>query len=222
MTIRDLIVALRRHPVVVLVVVALTGATAWRIDTAAPVYRSEVTVALVNQDANGNSYSSFSANLLVVAHITGEQMNDGTTRDRVVAAGGARDYRVSMINRGNDEVPLYDQPYLDVYYDSPSPARATATIRATLSVLGATLRERQLTAGASGQALVGFRTVSGDEQPTLISPGPKRSLAAVLLIGLILMIFITRVADRRPTIDLTRWRRRTARRRRVHERTAGA
>lgn len=220
MTIRDLVVALRRHPVVVLVVVALTAVMAWRIQTADPLYRSEVTVALVNQDAQGNAYSSFSANLLVVATIAEREMSNDEARERVVAAGGGRDYRISRINRGNDETPLYDQPYLDVYCDSPSPAAATSTMRATLSVLGEILRERQLAAGASGRALVGFRTVSGAEQPVPISPGPKRSLAAIGLIGIILMIFISRLADRYPFLSPTRWyRRRTGPRRLLSERS---
>jgi hypothetical protein len=222
MTIRDVFVTLRRHPIVVCVVLALTAVTAWRIDTAPPLYRSEVTVALVNQDAQGNAYSSFGANLLVVAAISEQEMNDESARDRVVAAGGAHDYRISMINRGNDERPLYDQPYLDVYYDSPSPARAAATVRATIGVLGEQLRDRQLAAGASGRALVGLHTISGDEEPIMISPGHTRSLAAVLLIGLIVMIFIARLAEHHPALDLSRRLRRTARRRITHERMAGA
>jgi hypothetical protein len=196
MTIQDFALLLWRHPVVVLLVALLAAGAALQIVTERPAYETR---AVVNFLMPGSAnFENFSISLVIEGAVTTLSLDSGDGVARVRRAGGTADYDVVLANRGNDEQPVHDQPYVTLIVNSHDPAQASRTLTALLNVLRADVRDRQLRAGARPDALITTQVVASSDRPIALISRRSRALAAIGLAGLLAMIIVARLAERFP------------------------
>jgi hypothetical protein len=198
-TIRDLGGALRRHPAVTLVAVALTLATALWVKVTPPEYEARSALTLLSPQTRfpRNSYAGFTPALVTNADVTARMMASERMRARVRAAGGTAGYQVLLANRGNQEMPVHDQPHLTVVATAPSAAAAERTHAAVLEVMRAQLAERQRGEGAQTSALITWQITAGTGRAVPITGRPSRRYLAIGLLGAIATLYAAVAADRR-------------------------
>lgn len=196
MTIGDFANLLFRHPVVVLVTFLLAVGGMLRIVTEPTIYQSRAVVNFVMPGTT--AFENFNISLVVAASVTSLRLNSEQGRERVRAAGGSAPYKVVLANRGNDEQPILDQPYVTVIVSSTDPAMTGHTLNALLKVLHADLNERQREAGARPDAVISAKVVESSDKPTPLTGRRARSLAALALLGGLAMIAGALLAERHP------------------------
>ncbi|GAA2418000.1 hypothetical protein GCM10010191_30750 [Actinomadura vinacea] len=205
MTIRHFGGALRRHPVVALAAAALTLLMAAHVLTARPEYEARSAITLLSPRAPfpRNSYASFTPALVTNAEISARTMGSAEGRRRVRAAGGTAEYQVLLANRGNQELPIHDQPHLTVSSVASSAEEARRTHAAVLGVMLAQLLERQRGQGALPGSLITWQVTAGSGQPVPVTGRPSRRLLAIGLLGLVATLYAAAAADRRPARRVT-------------------
>jgi hypothetical protein len=195
MTVHDLFSVLRRHPIIVMLVILLTAGAGIRLITEHPVYESRV---VVNFSMPGDAgFGDFTFSVLVAAQITTESLNSAQGNSAVRALGGRATYEVVLANRGNEKFPVYDQPYVTLIVDSRDRAQTTATLDVLLRVLQAQLAGRQSDTGAQSQDFISAKAVTGSSTPVPQLPRRSRALGAIALAGLLALLALPLVADRR-------------------------
>jgi hypothetical protein len=200
MTIQDFALLLRRHPVVVLLVALLAAGAALQIVTQRPAYETR---AVVNFLMPGSAnFENFSISLVVEGAVTTLSLDSEDGVARVRRAGGTAKYDVVLANRGNDEQPVHDQPYVTLIVNSRDPAEASRTLTALLNVLRADVRDRQLRAGARPDALITTQVVASSDRPIALISRRTRALAAIGLAVLLAMMTAARLAERLPRLRL--------------------
>lgn len=211
MTVHDLFAALRRHPIIVLIVILLTAGAGIRLITEHPVYESRV---VVNFSMPGDAgFGDFTFSVLVAAQITTESLNSAQGQSAVRALGGLATYEVVLANRGNDKFPVHDQPYLTVIVDSRDLAQTTTTLDAVLNVMQTRLADRQRQAGSQPADFISAKAVTGSNTPVAQLPRRSRALGAIALAGLLALLALPLIADRHiATGAVRRTVRRTVRR----------
>jgi hypothetical protein len=202
MTIQDFALLLWRHPVVVLLVALLAAGGALHIATERPAYETR---AVVNFLMPGSAnFENFNISLVIDAAVTSLSLDSEDGARRVRRAGGTATYNVVLANRGNDEQPVHDQPYVTLVVRSKDPAEATRTLAVLLNVLRADVRDRQLGQGARPDALITTQVVASSDRPIALISRRTRALAAIALAGLLAMVTAARLADRHPRFRLRR------------------
>jgi hypothetical protein len=209
MTIGDFANLLIRHPMVVLVTFLLAVGAMLRIVTEPPIYQSRAVVNFVMPGTT--AFENFNTSLVVAASVTSLRLNSEQGRERVRTEGGGAPYKVLLANRGNDEQPIYDQPYVTLLVNSTDPAMTGRTLNALLKVLEVDLNERQREAGARPDAVITAKVVESSDKPMPLTGRRARSLAALALLGGLAMIAGALMAERHPV----RLRRHAAGRARV-------
>jgi hypothetical protein len=196
MTIQDLALLLWRHPVVVLLVGLVAAGAALQIVTERPAYETR---AVVNFLMPGSAnFENFNISLVVEGAVTALALDSPEGTARVRRRGGTAAYNVVLANRGNDEQPVHDQPYVTLIVNSRDPAQALHTLGVLLNVLRADLRDRQLRAGALPGALVTTQVVASSDRPMPLISRRTRALAAIGAAGLLAMMAGARLAERYP------------------------
>lgn len=204
MTVQDLALLLWRHPLAVLLVVLATAGAALHTVTARPVYETR---AVVNFLMPGSAnFENFNVSLVVAGTITSLNLDSPRGAEQVRAQGGTADYQVALANRGNDEQPVHDQPYVTLIVSSHSPAEATHTLTVLLDVLRSGLRDRQLAQGARPESLITTRVVASSDRPIALLSRRSRALAAIALAGLLGTVVAALIAERYPRLRLRRLR----------------
>lgn len=198
MTVRDFGLALRRRPVVALAVAALTLLLVFRAQTAQPEYEARSVITFLSPKAPfpRNSYASFTPDLVIAVEVSARTLSSEAGRRAVRRAGGTGDFQTLRANRGNQELPIHDQPYLIVTATSPDSGQAQKTLMAVLDVLRTELRDRQLREGAKPGSLISWRVTASTRTPVPMTGQPSRTLLALVLLGGIGMVYLAVLADR--------------------------
>jgi hypothetical protein len=198
MSIRDFAEVLQRNFLVALLLIALTLFAAARVRTNPPIYQARTVVTLLAPPTSfpRNSYASFTPDLTVMAEVTTRDMSSDQGRARVRRSGGTGDYQVILANRGNQELPIHDQPYLTVMASSPDPVRARQTLQAVLDIMHADLTARQVAEGATPSSLISGKLTTITSRPEAQTGRPTRTLAAITILGLLGIMYGTLLADR--------------------------
>ncbi|MCW2912023.1 MAG: hypothetical protein JWN52_91 [Actinomycetia bacterium] len=198
MTIHDFATALRRNLVVALIMVVLTLVVALRAVTASPTYQAQNVLTFLSPEAPfpRNSYASFTPDLVLMADVSATVLSSDPGRQAVRKAGGTADYQVVLFNRGSQELPIHDQPYLTVSASAKSSGEAQQTLLAVLEVLRLELKNRQLDAGAVPGSLITWRITKSTGNPIPTTGQPSRELLAILILGLIGTVYAAVLADR--------------------------
>jgi hypothetical protein len=194
MTVHDLFSVLRRHPIIVMLVIVLTAGAAIRLIADHPVYESRV---VVNFSMPGDAgFGDFTFSVLVAAQITTESLNSVQGNAAVRALGGRATYEVVLANRGNEKFPVYDQPYVTLIVDSRDEAQTTTTLDDLLTVLQTQLADRQSQTGATPRDFISAKAVTGSSTPVPQLPRRSRALGAIAMAGLLALLALPLIADR--------------------------
>lgn len=196
---RDIWTAAFRRPVWALLVAGLCGLWSFLQLTAPTVYEARAVVTLLSPTTKfpRNAYASFTPGLVMLAEASALSATNPATRDLIRRAGGTGDYSVVLDNRGNEELPIHDQPYLWVSARSTDAGEAQRTLTATMGVLRTQLRERQEAAGASTASLVTWRVTGGGDGPVAMRGSRVRQLGGLGLVSVLVTAYAVVLADRR-------------------------
>ncbi|MFC6878538.1 MULTISPECIES: hypothetical protein [Actinomadura] len=198
MTFRDFFVSVRRRPLVTLIMAALTGLVALQTLAAAPSYEARAVLTFLSpQPSSRNTFATFPPFLVLMAEVSARGLDSPAGRRAVRRAGGRAGFQVALANRGSQEVPVHDQPYVTISSASTRPAEARRTLQAVEDVLRDELRRRQVEAGARGRSVITWRVTESTRDPIAITGMPTRRLAAILLMGAIATVYAAVLADRR-------------------------
>ncbi|MEW2358236.1 hypothetical protein [Spirillospora sp. NPDC029432] len=199
MTIRDFGAALWRNRLVALAVAALTLAALLHVKTAAPDYeqRSAITLLSPRSPFPRNAYASFTPAMVTNAEISVRILSSEQGRRLVLAAGGRGEFQVLLANRGNQEMPIHDQPHITVAARDATAAGAQRTHAAVLQVLRRQLLDRQSAQGAAPGSLISWQVTAGTGRAVPLTGRPSRRLLAVALLGGMIMLYAAVAADRR-------------------------
>lgn len=199
MAIRDFAAVLRRHPWVTLAVAVLTALPVLRAQTAPPRYEARSVVTFLSPKAPfpRNAFASFTPALVTMAEVSSRWLASEAARGRVRAAGGTADFQVVLANRGNQELPVHDQPNLTVIVTAKDAGRTRATLLAVLAVLRDRLRAQQAADGARPGSLISWQVTAGSDRAVPVSGRPSRAVLALLVLGALATILAAVTADRR-------------------------
>ncbi|MEU5878056.1 hypothetical protein [Spirillospora sp. NPDC047279] len=199
MAVRDFVTALRRHLMVTLTVAVLTVSVAALVKLAPPSYEARSVVTFLSPQAPfpRNSYASFTPALVTTAEVLTRGVNSAAGRSEILRAGGTTAFQVVLANRGNQELPIHDQPYLTVTVTGKDAARVRRTHLAVLEVLRDRLRREQVAQGARPGSFISWRVTAGSDRAVPVSGRPSRALLAILLLGGIGAVYAAVTADRR-------------------------
>jgi hypothetical protein len=224
MTFHDFVPMLWRNLVVVLLIAGLTMLFAFRAATAAPSYQARYVITLLQPSAPfpRNSYASFTPDLVFMGEVAATLLSSGAGHQKVRQAGGTAPYQIVLVNRGSEQYPIRDQPYLALSATSPDSAQAQRTLMTLLQVLESEIRNRQLEAGALPGSLISWRVTKSTSDPIPLTGQPTRELLGIAILGTIGTVYAAVLADRFGLrIRLPRRRRKGARGARLSPRGAG-
>ncbi|WP_131740488.1 hypothetical protein [Actinomadura roseirufa] len=199
MAIRDFVAALRRNLWVTMTAIVLTVLVIGRMETLPTDYeaRSVVTFLSPKSPFPRNAFASFTPSLVTMADVSARWLNSRDGRRAVVAEGGDRGFQVLLANRGNQEQPIHDQPYLTVVATARAPEQAHQTLLKVLGVLRDRLRRVQAAQGAQPGSYISWQIAAGSDRPVPVVGRPSRAALAVLLIGGIGAVYAAVTVDRR-------------------------
>ncbi|WP_433181489.1 hypothetical protein [Actinoallomurus sp. CA-150999] len=202
MTIQDFALLLWRHPVVVLLAIFVTAGAALHLVTERPAYETRAVVNFLMPGSTG--FENFNISLVVEGAVTALSLDSQDGAARVRRQGGTAAYDVVLANRGNDEQPVHDQPYVTLIVNSRDPAQASRTLAVLIGVLRADVRDRQVAAGARPDALITTQVVASSDRPIPLVSRRTRALAAIGAAGLLAMLVAALMAERHPRLRLRR------------------
>jgi hypothetical protein len=131
--------------------------------------------AVLLPPSNVNAFESFGPELVTTAQVLSIRVGSAATKHAVQAAGGQAGYSVAVVNRGNQEEPLYSGPEITDQ-----------------------LRQMQLEVGALQRALITATFTSAAIVPQF--GNPKRAAGATILLGVLAtigLVITTRAVRRR-------------------------
>ncbi|WP_242904283.1 hypothetical protein [Actinomadura terrae] len=199
MAIRDFVVALRRNPLVTILAVVLTALALVRVELAPPRYEARTVVTFLTPPSSfpRNVYASFTPALVTMAEVSSRWLDSADGRRAVRAAGGRGGFEVALANRGNQEQPIHDQPYLTVLVNAGSADAARGTLLKVLGVLRDRLRAVQVAQGARPGSYISWQVAAGSDRAVPVTGRPSRAILAILLIGTLGGTCAAVTADRR-------------------------
>jgi hypothetical protein len=190
-------VRMARYGVATLVIL-LTAAAGLYVKKTSSWYESRVTIAFVTTTTffHGQLYDHFTDNQ-VFAAITSKRLfaNPGTLREIRRRGGTARlDYNVA--HWGNEEVPVYDQPYATIRAISKDPAESRRTLDVALSLLTERLDAWQRDNGAGDRLMINWQPIDSIRGPEKQGLQVNRALAVLLLTGMVVTVWAAILAGR--------------------------
>jgi len=197
--VRDFFGALVRNPLVVLLFAALTAIPLIRVELAEPRYQARSVVTFLSPAAPfpRNAFASFTPALVTMAEVSSRWLQGSVARRTIRAEGGTGQYQVLIANRGSEEVPIHDQPYLTVTTTAAEPGQARQTMQTVLKVLRNKLRSDQVNEGARPGSYISWQITAGSDRPVAVAGRPSRALIAIMLIGGLGAVYAAVTVDRR-------------------------
>ncbi|GAA5081970.1 hypothetical protein GCM10023259_090760 [Thermocatellispora tengchongensis] len=170
-----------------------------------PWYESRVTIAFVTTTTgfHGQLYDHFSDNQVFTAIAAGRLFDNPRTRAEIRALGGHARLTFDVAHWGNEEVPVYDQPYATVRSVSQDPVESRRTLDIALKLLTDRLKGWQTSSGANGKLMITWQPID-----TIVGPVPQslqinRASAGLMAIGGLLALWaaatVGRLTSRRRT-----------------------
>jgi hypothetical protein len=181
--VKEFLRVLTRRWYAVLCAVAVGAGAALVVLGQRPVYEAHGSVLFLAPESriNRNVYTAFPSSLIATADVVSRAVGDGATRAEMRAAGYAQ-YTVKLIDRGNQWVPIHDQPTLIVSARGGDAGQAQRTLEAVAQRIDSDLRSRQRAAGARPALMIRSEVVGATAVAVEKTGNRKRALAAVLLL----------------------------------------
>ncbi|GII80759.1 hypothetical protein Sru01_57410 [Sphaerisporangium rufum] len=187
-----------------LIFLVAAGSVLW-VRYRSPLYQSSVTVAFVTKTQNfrGEVYDHFTDNHIFMALATGRFFDNPGTRDQLRRMGGtaAFDYRVA--HWGNEELPVYGQPYATMQALSDDPVETLETVNLALRLLGQKTQRLQAGAGASGKVMIKpeiIGSIIGPERQGLQKTRATVGVGLMALLAMVGVLTVTRDRRREPPV----------------------
>ncbi|WP_214409870.1 hypothetical protein [Sphaerisporangium fuscum] len=162
-----------------------------------------MTVAFITKTNRfqGEVYDHFTDNHIYMALVTARYFDNPSTRERLRRMGGTADFSYEVAHWGNEEVPVYGQPYASLQTLSRDPKLSMDTLNIALKLLTEKVQQLQTAAGANGRVMIKWQPIDTVRGPELQSLQKGR---ATVGIGLMTILAVAGV------LSLTRDRRRSA------------
>lgn len=178
----------------------VAGCAVFWVRYRSPLYQSSVTVAFMTKTSHfqGEVYDHFTDNHIYMALAAARFFDNPGTQDRLKTMGGKAAFHYEVAHYGNEELPVYEQPYATLQTLSSDPKESIDTLNLALQILTQKLQRLQTSAGASGQVMIKWEPIGSIVGPE--RQGLQKSRATV---GIGLIAVIASAA----AISLTRDRR---------------
>jgi len=186
MTVGGLARAALRQRWVVVAGLILTLFSAYLAKTAPGEYVTSAGIYLLGPRSvnNGNAYV-IDDSVTTVADVVVTAVDSREGRAELAASGVHDRYTLELFNAGDQFVPIYDRPLLQLSVVGSDPASVRRTVTLVHARVDAELRERQREAGAAQRTWVTTQLTPAEPPVVLGRGSPTRAVAGVLLIGLI-------------------------------------
>ncbi|GGK79523.1 hypothetical protein Sme01_21670 [Sphaerisporangium melleum] len=150
-----------------------------------------MTVAFVTKTNHfqGEVYDHFTDNHIYMALATARYFDNPGTKQRLRAMGGTALFQFQVAHWGNEELPVYGQPYANLQALSDDPDEAKVTLDLALKLLDKKLENLQTSAGANGRVMIKWEPLGDVIGPVRQSLQRGRSMA-----GIALMVLLASVA----------------------------
>jgi hypothetical protein len=163
-----------------------------------PLYQSSVTVAFITKTNHyqGEVYDHFTDNHIYMALASARFFDNPGTQERLRSMGGTADFHYKVAHWGNEELPVYGQPYATLQALSDDPKASIDTLNLALQMLTQKVKRMQTSVGASGQVMITSEPIGSITGPE--HQGLQRSRA---IVGIALMALLASAAMLSATRD---------------------
>lgn len=192
---RELAALLRRHMVAAIVIFVIAAGLAYHIHHTRQPFMDTTTVAFVTP---GHGVNVYNPSLLAVNQVMATYMMSPLGMEQVRRAGGVSDFAMTMVNLYNEDFPNYGVPYSTISTSSSNPAEAQSTLTAVMRVLQSTLASRQASQGTHPSMQVRVHIIAPPSGPIEQTGSPKRTLAGLIVLTLIVGFMVITFLDRHP------------------------
>ncbi|MEO3807826.1 hypothetical protein ABGB17_02350 [Sphaerisporangium sp. B11E5] len=126
-----------------------------------PLYQTSVTVAFVTKTSKfqGEVYGHFTDNHIYMALATERYFDNPGTLLRLRKLGGTAKFDYKVAHWGNQELPVYGQPYASLQALSDDPQESKHTLDLALRLLTQKLNNLQTSAGADGRVMIKWEPI---------------------------------------------------------------
>ncbi|WP_344934829.1 hypothetical protein [Sphaerisporangium flaviroseum] len=131
----------------------------------------------------GEVYDHFTDNHIYMALATARFFDNPSTKERLRAMGGTAAFHYEVAHWGNEELPVYGQPYATMQALSDNPKESIDTVNLALQVLTQKLHRLQTSAGASGRVMIKMEPIGSVMGPDRQGLQKGRATVGVALIA---------------------------------------
>ncbi|RCG31526.1 hypothetical protein DQ384_08055 [Sphaerisporangium album] len=165
----------------------LAAFAVWWVRYKSPLYQSVVTVAFITKTNHfqGEVYDHFTDNHIFMALATARYFDNPSTRERLREMGGTADFSYKVAHWGNEELPVYGQPYATLQSLSADPKDSIDTLNLALKLLTQKVDKLQTSSGANGRVMIKWETIGSIFGP---QRQPLQKSRATVGIGLIAVL----------------------------------
>jgi hypothetical protein len=152
-----------------------------------PLYQTSVTVAFVTKTSRfqGEVYGHFTDNHIYMALATARYFDNPGTRQRLRALGGTARFDFEVAHWGNEEMPVYGQPYATLQALSADAEESKVTLDLALRLLTQKLNSLQTSAGADGRVMIKWETIGDIIGPQRQGLQRGRSMVGIALLAVL-------------------------------------
>ncbi|MFC4529939.1 hypothetical protein [Sphaerisporangium dianthi] len=175
----------------------VAGCAVFWVRYRSPLYQSSVTVAFITKTDHfkGEVYDHFTDNHIYMALATARYFDNPSTKERLRAMGGTAAFHFEVAHWGNEELPVYGQPYANLQALSDNPKESIDTLNLALQFLTQKLQRLQTSSGASGKVMIKWQPIGSVMGPERQSLQRGRAMAGIVLTTLlssVAVLFTTR------------------------------
>ncbi|GGO17216.1 hypothetical protein GCM10010116_34810 [Microbispora rosea subsp. aerata] len=183
-----------------LILLTAAGAAAW-VRYRSPLYQTSVSVAFMTKTNrfHGEVYDHFTDNHIYMALAIARYFDNPGTIKRLREMGGTAQFSYQVAHWGNEELPVYEQPYATIQAVSDNPDESLDTLNAALGMLQEKVESLQKAAGANGGVMIGIEQIG-----TVIGPTRQGLQLRRATVGIGLMAALASIAVITFTRDRTR------------------
>lgn len=179
-----------------LIFLVAAGAMAW-VRFRSPLYQSSVTVAFITKTNHfqGEVYDHFTDNHIYMALATARYFDNPGTRERLRSMGGTAAFHFDVAHWGNEELPVYGQPYATLQSLSDDSNESINTLNLALKLLTEKVRRLQTASGASGRVMIKWEPIGsiiGPDRQGLQRGRATVGIALIAVLGSVAVLSMTR------------------------------
>ncbi|MEV7966784.1 hypothetical protein AB0O34_12490 [Sphaerisporangium sp. NPDC088356] len=164
-----------------------------------PLYQSTVTVAFITKtnQSQGEVYDHFTDNHIYMTLATARFFENPNTLERLRSMGGTADFHYEVAHWGNEEVPVYGQPYATMQTLSRDPKASIDTLNLALRLLTQKVQRLQTSSGATGRVMIKWEPIDSIRGPELQSLQRGRATVGIALLTTLAMVSVLAVTRAR-------------------------